>query len=102
MFLLVPLGSDQSVRRLPWFTIIVCAICFVVQVHETIAGPSAFEAQEAAEKASVECRAQPQRCDEITARLDQLDAATIAPAQYRTAYGRWPRRTSRLQPISHK
>jgi membrane associated rhomboid family serine protease len=32
MFVLVPLGSDQSVRRLPWFTILVVAVCFVVQV----------------------------------------------------------------------
>ena len=78
MFLLVPLGSDQSVRRLPWFTIIVCAICFLVQVHETIVAPSAFEVQEAAEKASLECRAQPDRCDEIEARLENLDAATFA------------------------
>lgn len=78
MFLLVPLGSDQSVRRLPWFTIIVCAICFVVQVHETIVGPSALEVQEAAERAQLECRSAPDRCQAILARVDQLDAKTFA------------------------
>lgn len=78
MFLLVPLGSDQSVRRLPWFTIVVCIACFLVQVHETVVEPSAFEVQEAAQKAAVQCRAEPQRCEAITAQLDQLDAATFA------------------------
>ena len=78
MFLLVPLGSDQSVRRLPWFTILVCVACFLVQVHETVVGPSDLEVQEAAERASLECRSTPDRCDEIMARLDTLDAATYA------------------------
>lgn len=39
MFLLVPLGSDQSVRRYPWFTIAVIAICFVVQIREQVIAP---------------------------------------------------------------
>jgi membrane associated rhomboid family serine protease len=39
MFVLVPLGSDQSVRRYPWFTIAVIAICFIVQIREQIVTP---------------------------------------------------------------
>ena len=39
MFLLVPLGSDQSVRRYPWFTIAVIALCFVVQIREQMVTP---------------------------------------------------------------
>lgn len=38
MFVLVPLGSDQSVRY-PWFTIAVIAICFIVQIREQMVTP---------------------------------------------------------------
>ena len=43
MFVLVPLGSDQSVRRLPWFTIGVIAVCVVVQVHVSTLGTEELE-----------------------------------------------------------
>lgn len=40
MIVLVPLGSDQTVRRWPWFTIAVIAICLVVQLHEQMVAPA--------------------------------------------------------------
>jgi membrane associated rhomboid family serine protease len=40
MFVLVPLGSDQSVRRYPWFTIGVIVLCLLVQIHEQMVAPS--------------------------------------------------------------
>jgi membrane associated rhomboid family serine protease len=40
MFVLVPLGSDQSVRRYPWFTIAVIVACLLVQIHEQMVEPS--------------------------------------------------------------
>jgi membrane associated rhomboid family serine protease len=40
MIVLVPLGSDQTVRRWPWFTIFVIAICLVVQIHEQMVAPA--------------------------------------------------------------
>ena len=44
MFVLVPLGSDQSVRRLPWFTIGVVAVCFLVQIYASTLGTDELEA----------------------------------------------------------
>jgi len=44
VFVLVPLGSDQSVRRLPWFTIGVIAVCFLVQVYVSTLGIEEAEA----------------------------------------------------------
>ncbi len=41
MFVLVPLGSDQSVRRYPWFTIAVIVVCLLVQIHEQVVEPPA-------------------------------------------------------------
>lgn len=77
MFVLVPLGSDQSVRRLPWFTIGVVAICFLVQIHESMVAPSAFDVQAAAERAQIECRQSPDSCPDVLQRLDQMDRATF-------------------------
>ena len=49
MFVLVPLGSDQSVRRWPWFTIAVIAICLVVQIHDQMVAPSEADLEAATE-----------------------------------------------------
>lgn len=50
MFVLVPLGSDQTVRRWPWFTIAVIVICILVQIHEQAVAPPDAEVEAAAER----------------------------------------------------
>ncbi|MFI5301878.1 MAG: rhomboid family intramembrane serine protease [Polyangiales bacterium] len=43
MFFLVPFGLDQSVRRLPVLTMIVMAICLLIQIWSTVVAPSQRE-----------------------------------------------------------
>ena len=50
MFVLVPLGSDQTVRRWPWFTIAVIVICLLVQIHEQAVAPPQAEVEAATEQ----------------------------------------------------
>ena len=39
MILIIPIGHDVSVRRFPWVTVGVMAICVVLQVHRTVSAP---------------------------------------------------------------
>jgi membrane associated rhomboid family serine protease len=71
MFVLVPLGSDHTVRRWPWFTIAVIAICLLVQIHEQIVEPSEARLEAAAEQVY-------DVSQEIMARADQLPATERA------------------------
>ena len=50
MFVLVPLGSDQTVRRWPWFTISVIVICLLVQIHEQVVSPPEADVEAATEQ----------------------------------------------------
>ncbi|MFT3696427.1 MAG: rhomboid family intramembrane serine protease [Kofleriaceae bacterium] len=34
--MIIPVGHDQSIRRLPWVTIAIVAICFVVQIWQQV------------------------------------------------------------------
>jgi membrane associated rhomboid family serine protease len=77
VFVLVPLGSDQSVRRLPWFTIAVIVLCTLVQIHETSVEPSASEVQATVERAQVVCRQTPDACPDLAKQLDKLDRGTF-------------------------
>src|SRR6476619_4938558 len=50
MIVLVPLGSDQSVRRYPWFSIAVIVACLLVQIHEQMVQPPAAVRDAAADQ----------------------------------------------------
>lgn len=38
--LFIPIGHNQSLRRFPWLTASIMALCLFVQVHGTLYGPS--------------------------------------------------------------
>ncbi|MBI2394238.1 MAG: rhomboid family intramembrane serine protease [Deltaproteobacteria bacterium] len=46
--LFLPIGHDQSIRRFPWLTVAIMAICVLLQLHRTLFGPSIFELGDAA------------------------------------------------------
>jgi membrane associated rhomboid family serine protease len=84
MFVLVPLGSDQTVRRWPWFTICVIVICLLVQIHEQFVAPSDADAEAAAEQLvdathAVLTRAQSLPEADRKQWLADFDAGRVAP-----------------------
>lgn len=46
MFLLLPIGHDQEVRRFPWLTAVIMMVSLAVQLHRTINAPSELELEE--------------------------------------------------------
>ena len=40
MWVILPIGHDQGIRHFPWVTAGIAALCLLVQVHRTAAGPS--------------------------------------------------------------
>lgn len=84
MFVLVPLGSDQTVRRWPWFTIAVIVICLLVQIHEQAVEPPRAELEAATEELVEATQAVLERAHEVpdTERrqwLADFDAGREAP-----------------------
>ena len=47
--LILPIGHDQGIRRLPWVTISVIAVCTLVQAYSTFGGPSSGDLRRALE-----------------------------------------------------
>ncbi len=45
---LIPLGHDRAIRRIPWVTIAIMAICVLVQLHRTFFAPFPHEFERAA------------------------------------------------------
>lgn len=49
----IPIGHDQSIRRLPWVTIGIMVLCVLVQLHRTIFAPWPHELEEAQTRSEV-------------------------------------------------
>lgn len=81
--LFLPIGHDQSIRRYPWLTVAIMAICALLQLHRTLLGPSIVELEDAARErdkrgAAVLARVgAPQVQDEPEDEEDEL----VSPAQ---------------------
>jgi hypothetical protein len=96
VFVLVPLGSDQSVRRYPWFTIGVIVICLLVQIHEQMVQPPRAELEAATEQllsATSEVMERASQEPDRAAWMRDFERATSAPTTSRCTPTSRPRST---------
>jgi membrane associated rhomboid family serine protease len=92
---IIPIGHDQSIRRMPWVTISIIAICTLVQLYSQFGAPS--EAELLSKLAAIEAKYAPQPDEERTPeQTEQIEKAKDREAEAlvsRLPQVRWGYRT---------